>query len=737
MRLACIALLGGLLCLPVLPVIPSWPWLLLAGLAGLGLLRTLLYPLGWMLLGFTWACLSAGQALEQRLAPELDGRTLWLEGRVAGLPQQREGIWRFELQDVQARRAQLPARLRVAWHAGPAVQAGEYWRLAVKLKRPRGQLNPQGFDYEAWLLAQRLGATGTVKHGYRLQAAQGASQWRDQLRQHLLSLEQGPALAALLVGDGAALSAMQWQVLQATGTQHLMVISGQHISLLAGLLYGLVAGLQRLGCWPARWPWLPAACLLALSGALAYGWLAGFAVPVQRACLMLALVLLWRWRFRHLRIWTPWLLALCLVLLFEPLASLRPGFWLSFAAVAILLLCFSARLGARSWLASLGWAQWAIALGLLPLLLVLGLPVSLSGPLANLLAVPWVSLLVLPLALLGCLLLPLGGLGEGLLWLAGWGLQLLFTGLQWLAEQQGAHAFAALPWPVLLATGLAALLWLLPAGVPLRWPGLLLWLPLLSWTPARPPVAEARVWLLDVGQGLSVLVQTHQHDLLYDSGPRSVSFDSGAQQVLPSLRALGVRKLDRFIISHADNDHAGGAAAVLQGVPVRQLVSGEPRRLRLTRQAEPCTWQTWQWDGVHFSQWQWAQASDGNQASCVLRIEAAGEVLLLSGDIDARAEQAWLAGPQAGVVDWLLAPHHGSRTSSSALFLAHARPRHVLFTRGWNNAFGHPHEEVVQRYLMQGVQAWDTARQGALLIALGRREPARGLREQQRFWREK
>lgn len=648
---------------------------------------------------------------------------------------------RFQLEQVESRRAELPSRLRLSWHGAPPLAAGELWRLAVRLKRPRGLANAQGFDYEAWLTARRIGATGTVKTGERLAAGAGPSAWRDGLRGALLTVPahgREGALAALVLGDGTGLSAADWQVLQATGTIHLLVISGQHVALLGGLLYALVLGLFRLGLWPSGWPWLPCACALALAGALAYGWLAGFGVPVQRACVMLGIVLLWRWRFRHLGAWLPLLAALSLVLVVEPLASLQPGFWLSFGAVALLVWCFSGRLASPGgWLLLLR-VQWAMTLGLLPLLVGLGLPVSLSGLLANLLAVPWVGIGVVPLALLGTLLLPLPGVGGGLLWLAGLQLDWLFRLLALLAELAPAWPFAAVPaWALLLGVS-GALLALLPAGLPMRLFGMLMLLPLL-WPPApRIPEGHAEVRVLDVGQGLAVLVRTAGHELLYDAGPAAGGFDTGEKVVLPALRGLGVAGLDVLLLSHADRDHAGGARALLAGLLVERLLSGEPAALRLALNAESCRdGERWQWDGVDFTTWHWAQADNGNDASCMLRVEARGERLLLTGDIGVGAE-AWLraSGRELGA-DWLLAPHHGSRSSSSAPFIAAVAPQAVLLSRGWGNGFGHPHPLVLARYRAAGVRIHDTAREGALRLLLGARGSVAAERSGGPFWREK
>lgn len=740
MRTGMLAFAAGLLVLRFLPALPpTWLWLLLllVGFACLVFRRVL--P-GLFLLGLSWACLSAQWALEDRLAVDLDGRTLWLEGRVVGLPEVRDGTVRFQLEDARSRRADLPQRLRLTWRSGPELHAGERWRLAVALERPRGLVNPHTFDYEAWLLARRVGATGTIKAGELLIPAQGTGSWRDELRRRLLGVEafgREGAISALVVGDGSGLSTADWRLLQDTGTVHLMVISGQHVALLAGVLYGLVACLARLGLWPRRLPWLPWACGLAFAGALGYGWLAGFEVPVRRACVMLGMVLIWRLRFRHLGVWLPFLLALDTVLLLEPLASLQPGFWLSFAAVAILVLAFGGRLGVWPWAQALWRAQWATALGLLPLLLALGLPISASGPLANLIAVPWVSIGVVPLALLGTLLLPVPVVGESMLWLAGAQLEGLFQLLGMIAEASPAWLPHAVPlWGWLLAA-LGTLLLLLPVGLPLRALGLALLLPLAFPPVDRVPPARVEVWLLDVGQGLSVLLRTRNHALLYDAASRVGDFDLGERVVVPALRGFGVRSLDLLLLSHADGDHAGGSLAVQRGLRVGEVLAGEAAGLPASLAAQPCTARQWRWDEVSFSTWHWPQAKNGNQASCVLLVEANGERLLLTGDIDTAAERVLVYSRFSPPVDWLLAPHHGSRSSSSMVLLQALAPRAVLISRGWHNAFGHPHPTVLARYRSLPAEVYDTARLGAVHLRLGDRGAAIGLRAQPRFWREK
>ena len=731
------ALAAGLITLRFLPVLPSAGWLLLMLAAAVLLLASRAWPVGLFILGLAWACVQGQRALDDRLADSFDGRTFWVEGRVIGLPQQGENSVRFELQGAKSRHGPLPATIRLSWYGGPSVNSGERWRLLVKLKKPKGLLNPQGFDFEAWLLAQRIGATGTVKQG-QLQA-KASHAWRDCLRQRLLRVDaNGRAawLAALVMGDGSGLSRDDWTLLQATGTVHLLVISGQHIGLLAGLIYGFIALLARYGLWPRFFPWLPWACALAFVGATGYGLLAGFEVPVQRACVMLGLVLAWRLWFRHLGVWLPFILALNAVLIVEPLASLRAGFWLSFSAVAVLLFTFSGRLGAWGWRAMWLRPQGLIALGLFPMLWILDLPISLTGPLANLVAVPWISLAVLPTALLGTLLLPVPWLGEKLLWVSGGLIDLLVQGLSLLAGVVTPWLPESVPFYIWLLSAAGAVILLLPAGFvlrPLGWPLVLL----AVFVPREQiPHGQVEVLQLDVGQGLAIALRTRNHTLLYDAGPKFGSLDQGERVVVPVLRSLGVGKLDLMLLSHADSDHAGGALAVLRGVNVARVIGGDVSGLPEQLRAQPCvSGETWEWDGVSFSLWQWSGARDSNQKSCVLQVQANDERLLLTGDIDANAERDLLRSPLAVPTQWLQAPHHGSRTSSSMVLLKALAPDRVLISRGHGNAYGHPHPQVIARYKALGVQVLDSAEQGAIRFRLGGFGEAQGMRDQWRFWR--
>lgn len=745
MRWYLVAIILGVLPLRWLGQLPSDLQLLLLFVLALGLCWwRRLRPFAVFLFALCWACWQASVVLDDRLDDKWDGQTLWVEGRVVDLPQWSESVRgqqvvRFELSEAVSRRTQLPQRIRLSWYEPQPVRAGERWRLAVSLKRPHGLVNPGTFDYQQWLTARRIGATGSVKMGQRLQEASGFVAWREALRDRLLELlpqqASSAAVVALVLGDGSAIGKDVWQLLRDSGTVHLFVISGQHISLLAALAYGLVAWLHRLSLWPARWPWLPVACVFAGLTALLYGALAGFNVPVQRALIMVFVALVWRLRHLRMASWTPWLLALAAVLLYDPLVVLQPGMWLSFAAVAVLLLVFAWRIAAWRWWQLLWRSQLAAALGLLPLLLALGLPVSVTGPVANAVAVPLVSLLVLPLALLGAVLLPLPVLAQPLLGAAAQLLEWLWWLLGVLVQWYPAWQAPQLGLAVWLLALVAVLLLLLPSALRPWWLPLLLVLPLVFYAP-RDELApgRAQVWLLDVGQGQALVVRTARHVLLYDAGPAMGSMDAGEQVVVPFLRGLAVKKLDKVILSHADADHAGGIAAVLRNFTVPELISGEPQR-HGQLQAEACVEHGWSWDEVQFWQWQWQSASDGNEASCVLLVQAAGEAFMVTGDLGVAGELALMAARPDLQVDWLVAGHHGSKTSTTAAFLRQLQPHSVLVSRGRHNSYGHPHPLVVQRIKGSGAQLYDTAQVHAIRVDLGEFAAPWLMSGRRQFWR--
>jgi competence protein ComEC len=765
MRLFVLAFACGVWLLQQQAELPSLPWL-----GGLGAGALLVLLLRWRTsrqesalvarrfvaaglltfaaagLGFVWAACFAHLRLAEELPAAIEGRDIELSGVVAGLPQALERGVRFEF-DVEQAPSGVPPHISLAWYRGRddaddaaspliPVRAGERWRFTVRLKRPHGNLNPHGFDYEAWLFERGIRATGYVrpKSAGRIDAAVWRPGYavemlreriRDRFRAALPAAPFAGILIALAIGDQQAIDAELWQTFARTGITHLMSISGLHITMFAGLAYAVISWLwRRSSRLPLRLPAQHAAATGGFLAAFFYCLLAGFAVPAQRTLYMLGVVAAARLSGRELAASRVLALALLLVLLLDPWAVLAAGFWLSFGAVALLFHIGSGRLGAAHWVIEWGRAQWAVTLGMLPALLALFQQFSLVSPLANAVAIPVVSFVITPLALAGAVpfLAPLLSLAH---LVTAW-LMLL---IDWLAALPLAMWQQAAPpaWSVLLA--LAGGIWLLlPRGFPARWLGLLAFLPLLTVPPSRPAPGVAEVTVLDVGQGLAIHVQTATHDLLFDAGPAfSADADSGNRIIAPYLRAMGVRRLDALVISHADKDHEGGAASVLAALPVAILKSSLPFEHALSAQPvaqEPCRdGDGWTWDGVQFAMLHPGPdplSRKTNDVSCVLRVTAGGRSMLLTSDIEAVSELALLQRHPAELAAQVMTvPHHGSRTSSTPQFIAAVAARDVIFPVGYRNRFGHPKEDVVARYGQSGARLHRTDGDGAVSVGLG------------------
>ncbi|HNT39145.1 MAG TPA: DNA internalization-related competence protein ComEC/Rec2 [Rubrivivax sp.] len=743
-----VALMGG----GVVAMLAALRWRRLPRVAGtaLGALA-----LAAMALGSTdWR---AARRLAHSLPAALEGQDLEVVGVVASLPQRNPAGTRFvfevETAERQGRPVSIPRRLSLGWwndgetsapREGPeALRAGERWRFTVRLRQPHGQVNPHGFDAELWLFEQGLRASGYVRArgaaATRLHAAAGypVQRVRQAIRDRIEATVPDPAaagmLAALAIGDQGAIDRAEWDVFRVTGVAHLMSISGLHVTLFAWLASALVGWAWcRAGPLPL---WLPAPLAARWGGlalATAYAVLAGWGVPAQRTVSMLAVVVVLRSAGRR---WPgpPVLLAAAVaVTLVDPWALLQPGFWLSFVAVALLMVSdpqpaepaveagTGAALGGRAWTAlRQGLRTQAVAtVGLAPLTLLFFQQVSLVGFVANLVAIPLVTLVVMPLSLLGVLLSPLWSL-DALLAAA------LLRALAWLAALPWAQwtVPAAPAWAALL--GLAGgLVLVLPLPWRLRLLGLPLLLPLLAPVVERPPPGRFEMLALDVGQGTAVLVRTHAHLLVYDTGPQyGVDADAGERVLLPLLRARGERRVDRLVLSHRDSDHVGGAASLLQRVPVRVLTSSladdHPLRAFPVPQERCRAGQRWQWDGVDFEMLHPAADADlaarkANALSCVLSVRGTQGSVLLAGDIERAQELALVGrlGPRLRA-DVLLVPHHGSRTSSSGSFIVAVSPRLALVQAGYRSRFGHPAPDVVARYATHGATLVRSDRCGA------------------------
>lgn len=758
-----VALLLGVLVVQCWPALPAGGWLAVAVIASLALavaawFRRRWRLLGWVVLGLGWAMLHGAWAMQARLSPSLEGEDLVAIGRIIDLPDTGQDGIRFTLAVQSAtlggRPIGLHGRVQVAWYADPpAVLPCDTWRLQLRLKRPRGMINPGGADSERGALERGTVANGYVRKSalnHRMAAGRCVGRLRgmlaDGINRRVSDAHDAALLRALAVGDTRGLSADDWSVARANGVSHLLAISGFHVGVAAGFGAGLAGLLYWL--WPALAlcrPRLQAQALGALVAASGYGALAGMGLPTLRTLLMIAVVVLARSGRRHVSAAHGLALALLVMLLIDPLAVLSAGFWLSFVGVAFLMLCLgSPRPGLRGFLHDLTAGQWVMTIALLPLTLWFFGQASLLGALSNLLAVPVVSFVLVPLALCGVLLmLSCPPLAFVPLWLASAVAHQLWRVLAWLAELPGASWYlpAVSPWALLLAS--VGALWLLaPRGTPSRWLGAGLFLPLLWPMQAPIPPSAFQVWMLDVGQGLSVVVRTRHHALLYDAGARYPSgFDVGAAAVVPSLHALGVRRLDALVISHADNDHAGGADAVLAAYAPILRLSGEPKRLPL-RMDSCVAGQGWTWDGVTFRMLgPHGGEREGNDRSCVLLVDGGADRLLLTGDITRRVEATVAAALPPGRPLVLSVPHHGSKTSSSEAFLQALHPAMGLVSAGWHNRFGHPHPDIVARYAAAGVALRNTASAGAIRLDFPGRGPAavtaEERRRQRRYWREK
>ena len=722
------ALLAGLLVAVLVPV-GLLPWLLPA-VVGLPLVilegrRGL--P-GWFALGLVFALVWQAWVLEKRPDPTL-GRDRVVIGRIADLPESADGRQRFLLR-VEAMApvaGPIPRYLRLSVYADRLrVAAGERWELPVRLRRPRGFMNPVRFDYERWLAANHIDATGYVLDAdaaRRLDGPSGLHHWRARLSRAITLAagdNQGSALLqGLITGDRRAFSDSTWEILRATGTSHLVAISGLHIGLVAGL--GGLAG--RLVWRHARVPGPRhrSALLMGLLAAGGYAALAGFAIPTRRALIMFSVLALGMLAARRVSPVRGLLLAAAMILLLDPAAAHAPGFWLSFTAVGLILAMVRSGLP-RGPLAFLR-LQLALTLGLAPLSALFFGAWSPGGFVANLLVIPVFSLVLVPGALLATLINAVfPAVGGPLLGLLGAVLDgLLVLGEGWVAIGPGLQQLHGPHWLAVLSAVLGAALLALPDGAPVRWLALPLFAPLLIAAPLAPPPGEARITWLEVGQGNAAVIQTATTVTVVDTGPGWRGGGNAARfTLLPYLEERGIRRVDRLIVTHGDLDHRGGVNALLDALSVSTVLVGEDiaehpgaRRCKAGMQ--------YRVDGVlfRFLAPPAGQESSGNAASCVLLVETAGGRALFTGDIGGHSETA-VARRLKGGVDLMEAPHHGSRNSAGLALLAAAAPRHVIVSAGYRNPYGMPHPETLGRLRCSGAHIHDVGLSGAIEARLGR-----------------
>ncbi|NOQ14097.1 MAG: DNA internalization-related competence protein ComEC/Rec2 [Methyloprofundus sp.] len=684
-----------------------------------------------ILCGFLFSSVYAHYYLSNQLSADLQAEKILIQGEVIGLPEHNAHRVRFDFEVIQAA-VPLPQKLRLSWyHPKQRVTAGQRWQFFVKLKRPHGTLNPGGFDYEKWLFARHIGATGYIRQAGKAKLLATKPLWLslsvmrqtfiDLLQQQQLSSDSRALIKALTLGDKSSISTQQWQVLSKSGTSHLMAISGLHIGLVAGIIYFLV--FQSWVRVPSNMYSAPQiAAVFSLIAAFFYAALAGFAIPTQRALIMLSMLMLTILLRRHVQTLNIFATAILLVLLIDPLAVLSMGFYLSFLSVFFIGYVLSARLGRQSRLFSTLKIHIVVGLSLLPVLLFFFQRVSIIAPIANMIAVPVVSFVLVPLSLLAVALLQLvPDISAVLLQIVDMVFQALWSVLVILSELPVANIVR--PQPAVWKMGVAMLgilLLLAPRAVPGRYLGVLFILPLFLLDKAKPSIGEVTLTLLDVGQGLAVVVQTTEHSLVFDTGARfSDKFDMGSNVVVPFLHAQHMMTLDKLIISHADNDHIGGAQAVLSSIPVRQVLSSVPEQLSAHNAMACVAGDAWRWNQVdfHILSPPVQGFNNENNNSCVLKIDTKQGSILLTGDIEATAEY-YLTNhvPEQLKSDVLIAPHHGSKTSSKMAFLQAVSPSIILIPADAPNRFSFPHADVLARYKQLGAQYFVTGQTGAITV---------------------
>lgn len=789
MRSRMIAFSGGVMLILLLPQLPNISHqvilALVAALLAVAMCAHWSACLAAVCAGFLWSLGFAQWHAERVLPEQLEGQDLWLVGKVISLPEYQERSVQFVFEVDKSCASLLPdncdwtrgifnpRRILLSSYNDAPIETGQRWMWRVRLNRPHGFANPGSFDYEAWMFEQGLAAKGYVRetsfNQYLGVEQFSLNRWRFRalifLSKLLAALEHKQLILALVLGVRDGIDASVWNLLTVTGTNHLMVISGLHIGLCS--LFAYWVGNVTARMFPALLLRVPAQKLGIICGLICagiYAALAGFTVPTQRALIMLAVFALARLSDRKFAVSSAYATALFLVLLLHPLSVLNAGFWLSFVAVGALLLALSGfgrliRVPTDSQQAMMGervqrfigqWVrpQWAVSVGLWVPMIVWLQQVSLLSPLVNFFAIPVVSLIVVPVSLVAAIISwPFSELSLWLFHIANHVLGLLIRCMAWLSDATGSGMtvrVGAPESPAFVCLIIGTLLLLLPRGVPLKFMGLVLLLPALLPRVAQLPNGQARVVVFDVGQGLAVLVSTARHTLLYDTGPGlGTSFDTGRGVVVPYAVRNSVNTLDLVVVSHGDNDHAGGLGSVLELMDVGAVLSSSPKVVSTAgANGSFCEQgQEWTWDGVHFLILHPQKGAEyaGNDSSCVLMVKAGVQRMLMPGDIERGAERALLdayAGELAA--DVLIAPHHGSDTSSSAAFIANVAPQVLVFSAGYRSQFRHPSPKVLERYSPMNLQSFNTAVQGALSFTLGELDPTIAVAsyraDRRRFW---
>ncbi len=685
--------------------------------------------------GLLWSTWYASHLLTWSLPKELEDKPIWVTGYIASLPVNNPFGTRFEfaLDTINTK-----SKIRLLWHEHPQpLKVGEKYKLLVKLKRIHAPQNPGTFDFEAWALQKGIRATGYVlansqskllSHDwYHYPIDQLRQQLQTKLQSHLPKSNTAPWLMALMIGERNGIAQEDWQILRNTGTNHLMAIGGLHIGILSGIIYYIVSWFWRtIPGLVLMLPAIQAGAYSALITALIYSSMAGFSIPTQRACLMLSVFIFALLSRKKIHAWHAWSLALCLVLMCNPLNILTESFCLSFGTIALIIYGMSGRLVPTGFWWKWGRVQWVIAIGLIPMTLVLFQECSFISFFANSIAIPWLEFFILPFCFLGCIFLFFSSsLAQILLFIADKSLAMLWTILTWFSHLHLLSFQLAMPNQIILIVTLFGLLLLLaPAGVPGKCLGFIWLMPLLCYKPIAPALGDFWITLMDVGQGLAIVVQTKKHTLIFDAGPRfSNQYNAGESIIIPYLHTMGTQQIDKLVISHGDNDHIGGAQAVLNAFPVIDIQTSVPEKFKNNNKSYCLDGQKWKWDQVNFAFIYPTMDTlhDGNNSSCVLRIDNGEQSILLTGDIEKKAEIKLLNHPDLKLKsNIIVVPHHGSKTSGLSAFIASISPQFALYAIGYRNRYHFPHKSVVNEYTKINTIQLNTVEHGAIRFEIKR-----------------
>jgi competence protein ComEC len=740
-----LSFLSGIMLLQDFTSLPSLRWAFF--LFSVATLFIIFSQFGWRflklpafcILGFVWCLIYAHYQLSWTLPDYLESKTVIITGAIASIPEVEENrvTFLFKPDHLQSGSELFKPHglVHLSWmNPKQKLKVGDQWKFSVRLKKVHGMRNPGGFDYEAWSLQEGIRANGYIYHDdvtllnsywYYYPLSRIRQSIYTQLSNVLPTSNTSVWIPALALGIREGISSDSWQVLRKTGTNHLMAIAGLHIGFMCSFIYSFF-----------NWVWrkrsllpliIPAQLVGGIAGivmALVYSALAGFSLPTQRACLMLVIFFIISILRRHIVSCYVWSLTLFFVLLQNPLSVLTASFWLSFGAVAFIIYTMTGRLAPSGVWWKFGRIQWILTLCLVPLSIWFFQECSVISFIANAIAIPWVGFLIVPITLLGCFVLLFSiKAGGWILFFADKLLQIIWYILTYLSHLEWAswsHAVPHVSLLILACIGIIVLL--LPAGFPGRWLGVLIILPFFLYKPLAPTFGQAWVTLLDVGQGLSVVIQTQQHILIFDAGARlSDHFDMGENVVLPFLHALNIKNIDMMVISHRDNDHSGGAKSIIAELPVLQIKTSSPDLFSHPNVSYCLQHEAWQWDGVDFSFLYPTNEQLGldNNSSCVLRVVTKNHQILLPGDIEKAAEKYLLNDISNELsADILIAPHHGSKTSGREDFIQAVHPKIVVFPVGYRNQYHFPNQTVLNQYKELGAEEYDSVTAGAIQFKL-------------------